>query len=206
MFLRFLALKSPSFDVCDRNHWYMYVIGLLAISAHAHLRFFWILEKTANLQTVQGQTVSDRAGQGWQGQAGQCKTGPGRVGSAGQDRTVSDRARQGWQGQAGQRKTGPGRVGSAGQDWPRSGMASANNSANASAEPDRGVKSRAGKSSFSGPDQIRPWASGSPSRPMLDVSVRSRGAGVWLWRRQQVSTFYQSWGRAVWGNGPGRIG
>ena len=50
---------------------------------------------------------------------------------------------------------------------------------------------RAGKSSFSGPDQIRPWASGSPLPPMLNVSVRSRGAGVWLWRRQQVSTFYQ---------------
>ena len=49
----------------------------------------------------------------------------------------------------------------------------------------------AGKSSFSGPDQIRPWASGSPLSPVLNISVRSRGAGVWLWRRQQVSTFYQ---------------
>ena len=39
---------------------------------------------------------------------------------------------------------------------------------------------RAGKSRFSGPDQIRPWASGSPLPPMLNVSVRSRGAGVWL--------------------------
>ena len=48
-----------------------------------------------------------------------------------------------------------------------------------------------GKSSFSGPDQIRPWASGSPLPPVLNISVRSRGAGVWLWRRQQVSTFYQ---------------
>ena len=50
---------------------------------------------------------------------------------------------------------------------------------------------RAGKSSFSGPDQIRPWANGSSLPPMLNVSVRSRWAGVWLWRRQQVSTFYQ---------------
>ena len=53
------------------------------------------------------------------------------------------------------------------------------------------LRPRTGKSSFSGSDQIRPWASGSPLPPMLNVSVRSRGAGVWLWRRQQVSTFYQ---------------
>ena len=51
----------------------------------------------------------------------------------------------------------------------------------------------AGKSNFSGPDQIRPWASGSPLPPVLNVSVRSRGAGVSLRRRQQVSTFYQPW-------------
>ena len=39
---------------------------------------------------------------------------------------------------------------------------------------------RAGKSSFSVPDQIRAWAGGSPLPPMLNFSVRSRGASVWL--------------------------
>ena len=57
--------------------------------------------------------------------------------------------------------------------------------------PSKKCVNRAGKSSFSGPDQIRPWASSSPLPPVLNVSVRSRGAGVWLRRRQHVSTFYQ---------------
>ena len=49
----------------------------------------------------------------------------------------------------------------------------------------------AGKSSFSGPDQIRSWVSDSPLPPVLNISVRSRGAGVWLRPHQQVSNFYQ---------------
>ena len=31
----------------------------------------------------------------------------------------------------------------------------------------------------------------SPLPSVLNISVRSRGSGVWLWRRQQVSIFYQ---------------
>ena len=52
---------------------------------------------------------------------------------------------------------------------------------------------RAGKSSFSGPEQIRPWASGSPLPSMLNVSVRSRGAGPRIWERMTRPDKHFSW-------------